>query len=746
MVEIHYRTCSLCEAMCGIKIEHENGKVLSVKGNPGDILSSGHICPKGVAIQDIHTDPDRLRQPMKREGDTWTSISWDEAFDIVAKQLVAVQKQHGNNAVATYWGNPTVHNFGALLSVGNLRRCLKSRNNFSASSIDILPNELTQYLMYGSTFLFTVPDIDRTEYMLMLGANPAVSNGSLWSAGDIKKRMKALTGRGGKITLIDPRRSETADLATAHYFIKPGTDAVFLLAVLRVIFDKNIGHTGHLTQHLKGWENIDPLTKTFTLDEAAAVTGITAKDIETIATDFSSANSAICYGRIGVSTQAYGGLCQWLIQVINIATGNLDRAGGIMFSKPAFDLPANVQSGSYNRYSSRVRGLPETAGTLPSAALAEEMLVEGGNQIKAFICNAGNPVLSVPNGKQLEKALDGLDFMVAVDFYINETTRKADIILPPLSPLEHGNYDAIFNLLAVRNIAKFSTSMIKPDAHARSEWQIYSDLIKRIKALRGDKTPFKARLWARVKKLIPYLGTEDFVLDMGLRTGPYGKGFLPFKKGLSLARLKREPNGIDLGPLKPALPERLFTKDKMINVAPKAFTDDVLRLKEEFGNARQNKSWPLLLIGRRDIRTSNTWIHNSARMAKGKNRCTLMVHPDDAETYQINEGLQVTVSSHIGSIQLAAQITDEIARGVVSIPFGWGHGRKGIKLSVAAKIPGVSINDITDDQAVDAVSGTAAFNAVPVSIKAAKRAGLTPPRGGVAAHKDAEPALDEPIT
>jgi len=717
MIKVHYRTCSLCEAMCGLKIEHEGDKVISVKGNPDDVHSFGHICPKGVAIQDLHTDPDRLRHPVKRDGDHWTQISWGEALDTVAKRLTSIQNQYGNNAVATYWGNPNVHNFDALLSIGGIKRCLKTQNNFSAASVDILPSELTQYLMYGSTFLYTIPDIDRTNYMLILGANPAVSNGSLWSAGDIKKRMMALTERGGRIVLIDPRQTETARYATAHHFIKPGTDAVFLLALIRVIFEKGLSHPGRLAPWLKGWHSIAPLTKAFTLDQAAAITGIDAVHIEKIATDFATADSAICYGRMGVSTQVYGGLCHWLIQVINIATGNLDREGGMMFSTPAFDLPANTPRGSHGNYSSRVRGLPETAATLPVIALAEEILNPGKGQIKAFLCNAGNPVLSTPNGKQLEQALDGLDFMVAVDFYINETTCKADIILPPVSVLEHSNYDALFNLMAVRNVAKFTEAMIKPAKDTRSEWQIYQELIERINRLQGNTPPLKTRLTASIKRLFPYFSSSSFLLDMGLRQGPYGKGFLPFKKGLSLTRLRRAPNGIDLGPLKPSLPERLFTKDKMINAAPKVFTEDITRLRAEFNGTPLDPALPLLLIGRRDVRTNNSWMHNSKRLARGKDRCTMMLHPDDATAYKIKTGQSVTIKSRVGSIQVAAVITDAICPGVVSIPHGWGHGRKGVRLGVAAALPGVSVNDITDELVADKVSGTAAFNAVPVSIE-----------------------------
>jgi len=716
MMKTHYRTCSLCEAMCGLQIEHEGEQIISVKGNPDDILSFGHICPKGVAIQDLHSDPDRLRAPMKRIGDSWEEISWEEALDTTAKRLVAVQNDFGKDAVASYWGNPIVHNFGALMSAAKFRRTLKTRNNYTAASVDVLPSELVQYLMYGSQFLYTIPDVDRTDFMLILGANPVVSNGSLWSAGDIKRRMKDLTARGGKIILIDPRRTESAKLANRHHFIRPGTDAVFLLAILHIIFKKGLIKPGHLTKILKGWERIETIAHSFSLSEASDITGIAANDIEQIAIDFATAERAICYGRMGTSTQVFGGLCQWLIQVLNIATGNLDREGGLMFASPAFDLPALASRGSYNKFKSRVRGLPETSGSLPSAALAEEMLTPGPGQIKAFICNAGNPVLTIPNGKQLETALESLDFMVSIDFYINETSAKAHIILPPTGPLEHSNFDVLFNLLAVRNIVKYSEAMIKPDDNSKDDWAIYDGLIKRMKGLKGRKSSPSARFWSALVKQFPYLGSAEFMLDLALRKGPYGKGFMPFRKGLSLSRLRRAPHGIDLGPLKPRLPERLFTKDKMINVAPSVYINDIKRLKEESLSACKQDVKPLLLIGRRHKRSNNSWMHNSHRMIKGKDRCTAMIHPRDAEHHQVENGQNITVKSRTGSIRVKAEISDEISPGVVSIPHGWGHMRPGTKLSIARQMPGVSVNDITDEMAIDEISGTAAVNGIPVQI------------------------------
>jgi formylmethanofuran dehydrogenase subunit B len=436
-VQTHYRTCTLCEAMCGIKIERDGQRIVSIAGDPDDPHSRGHICPKGYALQDLHNDPERIRTPMKRVGDTWLPISWDNALDEVATRLVAIQKQHGNDAVAAYWGNPTAHNLGLLLTLPTFRAQLRTRNIFSASSLDQMPHQLVSYLMYGHSQLFTIPDIDRTDYMLMLGANPAASNGSLMSAGDVLGRLQGITRRGGRIVLIDPRRSETAHYASEHQFIQPGTDALFLLGLLQIIIQRRLTQPGRLTDLVVGWEGLTELLDVVPLDRISALTGIAAADIERIAVDFASAKTAVCYGRMGVSTQSFGTLNHWLIQLLNILTGNLDRAGGMMFTTPAVDLLKSSGRGGFNRYQSRVRKLPEFSRELPTSILAEEILTPGEGQVRAFVSVAGNPVLSSPNGRQVDQALAQLDFMVAVDFYLNETTRHAHILLPPTGPLEH---------------------------------------------------------------------------------------------------------------------------------------------------------------------------------------------------------------------------------------------------------------------------------------------------------------------
>src|SRR5687767_9968818 len=474
--EIHYRSCNLCEAMCVIEFVVRDDRALDIRGDKDDPFSRGYICPKAVALQDIHSDPDRLRYPVRRTSGGWKRISWSEAFDEIGRSIGKVQAKSGKNAVATYFGNPTVHSYGAMLFGPMLIRSLHTRNRFSATSVDQLPHHLAAFLMFGHQLLLPVPDIDRTDFFLILGANPAVSNGSMMTSPDIRNRLQSIRERGGKIVVVDPRFTETARLADRHLFIRPGTDVYLLLAMLYVIINEELAAPGRLEAFTAGAEAIRDVVQEFSPEDVALVTGVDAENIRRLAVEFTTAKSAVCYGRIGLSTQEFGGACQWLINVINILSGNLDREGGSMFPLPAFDPVNAPQSlaprGSFGRWHSRVRNLPEIGGELPVATLGEEILTEGPGQIRSLITFAGNPVLSTPNGRQLDEALASLDFMVSIDFYINETTRHANIILPPSSPLEREHYDIAFHLLAIRNTAKFSPALFERSAETLHDWEI----------------------------------------------------------------------------------------------------------------------------------------------------------------------------------------------------------------------------------------------------------------------------------
>jgi anaerobic selenocysteine-containing dehydrogenase len=717
-METHFTTCNLCEAMCGIAVDVEDGRLAAIRGDRDDPFSQGHICPKAVALRDVHEDPDRLRRPLRRRGSIWEEISWDEALAEAGARLAAVQAAHGRDAVAVYQGNPTVHNYGSLLFARVFLRALRSRSLYSATSVDQLPSMLAALLMFGHQLLIPIPDVDRTRLFLILGANPLASNGSLMTAGGIERRLKALRSRGGRLVVVDPRRTETAALADAHLPIRPGTDALLLFAILHTLAAEDRMKPGRLAAMASGLETAVGLAKPFAPEAVAEATGIPAETIRTLARDLAAAESAVVYGRVGVSTQEFGGLCAWLINVLNVATGNLDRPGGAMFTRPAADLVSVAtrigSRGHFAKRRSRVRGLPEFAGEWPVATLADEIETEGQGQVRALVTSAGNPVLSTPNGGRLDAALSRLEYMVSIDIYLNETTRHAHLVLPPTSFLEHDHYDLAFHLLAVRDTAKYAPAVIPPPSGARHDWQIFLGLAAALDRARG-RTPLTRRL---ARAALGRVGPKG-VLAYLLRTGPHGAGWLPWNRGLTLGRLQGQPHGLDLGPLAPCLPERLFTPDRRIDLAPAAFVADVPRLEAARRLRAAVSGSSLELIGRRELRSNNSWMHNSPCLAKGPDLCTLMMHPSDAAARRLGHGERVRIRSRVGAVEATLEVTEAVRPGVVSMPHGWGHDRDGVRLQVAEARPGASVNDLTDEARVDALTGNAAFSGVPVEVMAA---------------------------
>ncbi|MBT2296270.1 molybdopterin oxidoreductase family protein [Pseudomonas fluorescens] len=698
---LHHRACHLCEAICGLTLEtteteDQSLTITSIKGDPLDSFSRGHICPKAVALQDIQNDPDRLRQPMQRVGSEWQPIAWDDAFALVAERLAGIQERHGQNAVAVYQGNPSVHNYGLMTHSNYFLGLLKTRSRFSATSVDQLPHHLTSHLMYGHGLLLPIPDIDHTDFMLILGGNPLASNGSIMTVPDVEKRLKAIQARGGKVVVVDPRRSETAAMADQHVFVRPGGDAALLFGVLNTLFSEGLTGDSHLP--VDGLEEVRQAVATFTAEAMSPLCAVPAMQIRQLARDFAAAPSAVCYGRMGVSTQAFGTLCHWLIQVINLVTGNLDRVGGALCTEPAVDLVASTSGGHFNRWQSRVSGRPEYAGELPVSALAEEMLTEGEGQIRALVTVAGNPVLSTPNGRQLEQALDGLEFMVSVDLYINETTRYADLILPSTSALENDHYDTTFNLFAVRNVTRFNRAILPKPEGALHDWEIFVGLAK----------AFAARTGKELKPTMP----PAQMIDFGLRAGAYGDAS-PHK--LSLATLFDHPHGLDLGALKPNLAPRLKTENQRVQAAPAIILADLTR----FAQLQAPQADELLMIGRRHVRSNNSWMHNFHRLVKGKPRHQLLMHPEDLSSRGLSDGQRVRVSSRVGMLEVEVQGSLDMMKGVVSLPHGWGHARPGVQMTIASAQPGSSANDLTDDCQLDELSGNAVLNGVAVKVVAA---------------------------
>ncbi|AMN48646.1 molybdopterin oxidoreductase family protein [Psychrobacter sp. P2G3] len=702
--QTHFRTCNLCEAMCGIVIQHDGDKVLSIKGDKDDPFSQGYICPKATALQDLHEDNDRLRHPVERTANGWKEISWPDALDKVAAGIQSVQKKHGKNALGIYLGNPNVHNLGGMLTIKHLLTSIKTRSRFSATSIDQLPHHIVSMHLFGHMLRIPVPDVNRTQYMLIIGGNPLASNGSIMTAPNMRQKLKDIKARDGKVVVIDPRRTETADIASEHHFIRPATDVLLLLAMLNEIYlqgyaDKARAKNNRAAALAPEIERLADFAKDYSAESVADITGISVSEIKRLVKEFCEAESSVCYGRMGVSVQEFGLLSQYLIMVINIVTGRLDEVGGLMFPNPAVDVVNNSGPGYLGKRHSRVSNLPDFNGDYPVVAMADEMLVEGAGQLKGFMTVAGNPVLSTPNGEKLDEAFTNLDFMVAIDYFVTETSRHAHIILPPVSPLERDHYDVTFNNFAVHNVAKYSKALFRKKKSAKHDWQIYLELAKRL-----DK---KAPLATRVERLLVKVLGPKFVLNQGLKRGPY--------KGLNLKKLKKNPHGIDLGPLKRMLPEALKHKDKRIHLNVDFYQADLERVQEMMQDYDDQQ---ILLIGRRHVRSNNSWLHNSYRLVKGKPRCTLMLHPETAKEYGIEDGQSVKVTSRVGSVNIIAEVTDELMPRVVSIPHGWGHGRKGVKQKIAQAHAGVSVNDLTDDTLIDQLSGNAAVNGVPVQLEA----------------------------
>lgn len=695
-----YRACPLCEAICGLdfQFDADDGKLVAIRGDEDDPFSRGHICPKGNAILDLESDPDRLRRPLRRIGEAWHEIGWDEAFAFAGERLAAIQREHGANAVAAYLGNPTVHHFGHIATMPALLRALRSQNVFSASSVDQWPHQLVAWAMYGHQFLLPIPDIDCCDYFLMLGANPVASNGSLMTAPGVAKRLKALTTRG-TLVVVDPRRTETAEIASEHVFIRPGTDVWFLLALIQELGRLGAPRLEAYAGKIAGWD--EALAAIDSIDGSAfeARTGIERERVRRIARDLHAAPRAAVYGRIGVSTQRHGSLCQWLMQLINLYTGNLDREGGALPNEPAFPMTGpGTSKGHRGKWTSRVRGLPEFAGELPVAVLAEEITTPGEGQVRALVTCAGNPVLSTPNGRALEGALASLDFMVSIDVCVNETTRYADLILPPASPMTQYHYDLVFNAFAVRRVARLNVPFGPVPADERADWQIVDGVGAAYCAAAGKK-------WATVPE-------PRAMIAAGLERGG-GE--------VTMEQLEAAPHGLDLGALRPSLLRRLETESGRIECAPPVMMEalrDLARGGREAVGPGAHAPGSLVLIGRRELRSNNSWMHNAPRLIKGKPRHQLLMHADDLARRGIADGARVRVRSEAGSIEVEAQQSDAIMPGVACLPHGYGHDRGGARQSRAMHVKGASYNDLTHTAALDAPSGNAALSGVPIWVEA----------------------------
>ncbi len=751
MQETIRRSCPTCEACCGLLVtaDPERRQVLSIKGDPDDHRSGGYVCAKSQAFRHVYEDAERLREPMLKTGGRWRPIGWDAALDMAAERIGEIRERHGKDSVAMYVGNPTGHNYGCALYLRPLMEILQTERFFSAGTVDQHPQQMGSWALYGQEWFFPIPDIDHTDLFIVMGANPVVSQGSLMGTANMPARLAALRQRGGRCVVIDPRRSETAELADKHLFIRPGTDAFMLLAFITTLFDNGQVEPGRLAQHLDHTERLREMAAPFTPESVAAVTGMPAAALRALVGEYAATPRAALYGRIGLCTQEFGTIASWLVDVISILAGKLDRRGGMMFPRPAHGSPAlggTPGEAPYGRWHSRVRGFPETCGELPASLMAEEIMASGDDKVRAVVTLCGNPVLSVPNGKQLREAFDSLEFMVSLDIYLNETTSCADLILPSTVHMEHSNYDMLFGGTTSRNYAFYSPRLFEPEANGKDQWEVLCELAARLagtSAKQLDDAMFDGlvdnaiRQAGRVGKhwdteqIHAALGATsgpERLLDVMLRNGPYGAGFNgDADGGLSLAALKssRQHGSVDLGPIQPCLPEALQTPNQRIPLMHEIIEGDWPRLARRFAELaagverRDDPDADLLLVGRRHIRDMNSWLHNLTPFIRGKNRCTLRVHPKDAACRKLRGGEMATVRSRVGEQRVEVEVSDEMMPGVVSLPHGFGHVYSGTGQSEAStRMPGVSCNDLIDHELLDIASGTSVVNGVPVRLSA----------------------------
>ncbi|MFG2513563.1 molybdopterin oxidoreductase family protein [Streptomyces sp. NPDC048584] len=733
------RICPLCEATCGLTLTLDEGRVTGARGDRDDVFSKGFICPKGAAFGALDSDPDRLRTPLVRDGGELREATWEEAFDAVAAGIRPVVERYGPHAVGLVLGNPNVHTMAGALYPPVLLAGLGTRSLFTASTVDQMPKHVSSGLLFGDAGAIPVPDLDRTDHLLLIGANPLESNGSLCTAPDFPGRLKALRARGGTLTVIDPRRTRTARLADRHLAVRPGTDALLLAAVAHVLFDENLTDPGKLAPHLTGLDELAAALIDFTPEAVAPACDVDAGTIRVLARELAAAPTAAVYGRIGSCTVPHGTLASWLVDVLNILTGNLDRPGGALFPQAATDRtprPAGPGHGfALGRWHSRVSRHPEAKGELPLSALAEEIdtPTDEGEPVRALIAVAANPVLSAPDGDRLDKALGSLDFMVSVDPYLNETSRHADVVLPPPPPAQSPHHDFAFNTLSVRNQVRYTRPALPLEPGRMAETEILARLILAAtgmhgadpgavdamvvdqtlgKAVREPHSPVHGRDPKELAALLTGTGGPERRLDMMLRLGPYGDGFGADPDGLTLRKLLAHPHGIDLGPLRPRLPQPLKTRSGTVELLPDPIAADLPRLRA----ALRERPGGLVLVGRRHLRSNNSWMHNVPALTGGSNRCTLHLHPEDAERLGVRDGEPVRVKGAGGEVTAPAEITDGVRPGVVSLPHGWGHDRPGTRIRHAAADPGVNVNQLLDGSLLDPLSGNAVLNGVPVEV------------------------------
>jgi anaerobic selenocysteine-containing dehydrogenase len=744
-----FRSCHLCEAACGLELTIRDDVVVGVKGDALDVESQGYLCPKGASVGAIDADPDRLQRPMVRRDGELVEVSWSEAFAEAGRLLKGVAERHGREALSVYIGNPTAHNHAYGHYSAELMKAMGTRQVYSSSTMDAMPQQVAAALMFGHPLAMPLADLDRTDFLLVIGGNPAVSHGSLGHASDYARRIRSVRERGGRVVVVDPIRTRTAEAAGEHVPVRPGTDAHLVASLLQVVTSEGLVALRHLDGQVNGLDELTAAVALYPPERTAARTGVDAQVVRQLARDFAAASPAVAFGRLGTTLSETGTLTNVLINALNVVTGNLDRPGGGMFTTPATGSPllrpAPGQAVQLGRYRSRVSQRPEVLGEMSVACLAEEILTPGDGQLRGMLTLAGNLARSLPNSGEIERALSTLEALVCVDPYLNQTTRHAHVILPPPPSLSRSHYDLYLYAIGVRNVANFSEPTLPVPDGMLEEWQILLELVAH---LSDEGSPYagcspeeidQSLAERRAAKVALELGLDpqdvlaqlqdcgpDRMLDIRLRTGPYGDQFGLRPGGLSLELLRSTPHGVDFGPLVPQLDTVLRTPSGRIELLPVELRGDVERLAETVDDVPDEDE--LLLVGRRHLRSKNSWLHNVPQLVRGRDRSAVWLHPDDAARQGLSDEDVAEISSRVGTVLAQVRVTDQVMRGVCSIPHGWGNGGDGTRLAVASQHPGTNVNVLTDERRLDLLSGTIAANGVRVRIKKSEAAQARTPQ------------------
>ncbi|MFN8159440.1 MAG: molybdopterin-dependent oxidoreductase [Solirubrobacterales bacterium] len=705
--------CRVCEPFCGMVATVEDGRLAKLRPDPEHPLSAGFACPKGIAMTGVQSDPDRVLHPLRRAGGgSFERVSWEAALGEIAERLDRIRSQHGGESIGWYMGNPGAFSYSHPIWSKGFIDALGSSHYYTASSQDVSNRFAASHFLYGSPFLVPIPDLERTDLLLLVGANPLVSHGGVMSAPRIKDQLHAITARGGRVVVVDPRRSETA-AAFEHLAIAPDADAWLLLSLLAVIFEEGLEDVEALRSQTAGAEALRALAAPHPPEATERRTGIGAAEARGLARDLAAAERAAVYGRTGSCLGRHGTLVSFLLDALNAVTGNLDSPGGAMFGDPPLDFEGIVHRlglATYARVRSRVGGFPEVLGSLPASLMAKETTTPGPGQLRALFVSAGNPVLSVPNGPELVEAMERLDLCVAIDLYVSDTARHADFVLPATTMYEREDLPLPFLGLFTKPFITFTEAVVEPSGEARQEWEIIEDISRRIGVV-PSSIPLARLLGRAGLRLSPRT-----LVDLLLRTGPKGDLFGLRRGGLSLAELRRNPHGVVLAEHLRAgvMKGKLRTRDRRVRLDVPEIRDEVGRLA---ARPESGAEMPLRLIGLRELRSHNSWMHNAALLMRGGREHSARIHPEDGAAAGVEDGAACRLVSAHGAIQTVARLTDEVTRGTVAVPHGWGHSGG---WQIANEAGGANVNELVSSEPEDLerLAGMAFMNGVPVRLEA----------------------------